>query len=77
MEKYIMESWLERHLREDLLYALKIMSIPLTEEQFSEFKEAFSLFDRIGDGTFTTEELSAVMMSVGKNLPHQYGGRGR
>ena len=45
------------------------MSIPLTEEQFSEFKEAFSLFDRIGDGTFTTEELSTVMMSVGKNLP--------
>eukprot|EP01046_Picozoa_sp_COSAG06_P085091 COSAG06_NODE_31828_length_515_cov_0.692308_1_plen_79_part_10 len=28
-----------------------------TEEQIAEFKEAFSLFDKDGDGTITTKEL--------------------
>ena len=27
----------------------------LTEEQIAEFKEAFSLFDKDGDGTITTK----------------------
>ena len=31
----------------------------LTEEQIAEFKEAFSLFDKDGDGTITTKELGA------------------
>ncbi len=31
----------------------------LTEEQIAEFKEAFSLFDKDGDGTITTKERSA------------------
>jgi Ca2+-binding EF-hand superfamily protein len=31
------------------------MSIPeLTDEQVAEFKEAFALFDKDGDGTFST-----------------------
>ena len=34
---------------------------------FSEFKEAFSLFDKDGDGTITTKELGIVMMSLGQN----------
>ena len=29
----------------------------LSEEQIAEFKEAFSLFDKDGDGTITTKEL--------------------
>jgi len=29
----------------------------LTEEYIAEFKEAFSLFDKDGDGTITTKEL--------------------
>ena len=33
------------------------MAEQLKEEQVSEFKEAFSLFDKDGDGTITTEEL--------------------
>ena len=34
---------------------------------FSEFKEAFSLFDKDGDGTITTVELGTVMRSMGQN----------
>ncbi|KAK2168373.1 hypothetical protein LSH36_17g04049 [Paralvinella palmiformis] len=37
----------------------------LTEEQIAEFKEAFSLFDKDGDGTITTKELGTVMRSLG------------
>ncbi|KAJ8308351.1 hypothetical protein KUTeg_013225 [Tegillarca granosa] len=39
----------------------------LTEEQISEFKEAFSLFDKDGDGTITSKELGIVMRSLGQN----------
>ena len=39
----------------------------LTEEQIAEFKEAFSLFDRDGDGTITVKELGTVMRSLGQN----------
>ena len=39
----------------------------LTEEQRNELKEAFSLFDRDGDGTITLPELKVVMKSMGQN----------
>ena len=39
----------------------------LTDEQIAEFKEAFSLFDRDGDGHITTKELGTVMRSLGQN----------
>uniref|UniRef100_A0A8C5XQH6 EF-hand domain-containing protein n=1 Tax=Microcebus murinus TaxID=30608 RepID=A0A8C5XQH6_MICMU len=39
----------------------------LTEEQIAEFKEAFSLLDKDGDGTITTKELGTVMRSLGQN----------
>ncbi len=39
----------------------------LTEEQIAEFKEAFSLFDRDGDGKITSKELGTVMRSLGQN----------
>jgi len=39
----------------------------LTEEQIAEFKEAFALFDKDGDGTITTKELGTVMRSLGQN----------
>ena len=38
----------------------------LTEEQIAEFKEAFSLFDKDGNGTINTKELGSVMASVGQ-----------
>ncbi|KAG1342689.1 putative Calmodulin [Cocos nucifera] len=43
------------------------MAEQLTEEQIAEFKEAFSLFDKDGDGCITTKELSTVMRSLGQN----------
>ncbi|KAL4237939.1 hypothetical protein ACF0H5_002649 [Mactra antiquata] len=39
----------------------------LTEEQIGEFKEAFSLFDKDGDGRVTSKELGTVMRSLGQN----------
>uniref|UniRef100_A0A8C6FU32 EF-hand calcium-binding domain-containing protein 11 n=1 Tax=Moschus moschiferus TaxID=68415 RepID=A0A8C6FU32_MOSMO len=43
------------------------MADQLTEEQIEEFKEAFSLFDKDGDGTLTTKELGTVMRPLGQN----------
>ncbi|XP_002984541.2 neo-calmodulin [Selaginella moellendorffii] len=37
------------------------------EERNKEFKEAFSLFDKDGDGCITTSELAVVMRSLGQN----------
>jgi len=34
---------------------------------FTEFKEAFGVFDKDGDGTITTKELSTVLRSIGNN----------
>uniref|UniRef100_A0A182FKE1 Uncharacterized protein n=1 Tax=Anopheles albimanus TaxID=7167 RepID=A0A182FKE1_ANOAL len=47
--------------------AVAVTADQLTEEQIAEFKEAFSLFDKDGDGTITTKELGTVMRSLGQN----------
>ncbi|KAG6073510.1 hypothetical protein E4U30_005574 [Claviceps sp. LM220 group G6] len=55
-----------RRIRSSICTSL-IMADSLTEEQVSEFKEAFSLFDKDGDGQITTKELGTVMRSLGQN----------
>lgn len=51
-----------------MLYSfVPLQADQLTEEQIAEFKEAFSLFDKDGDGTITTKELGTVMRSLGQN----------
>ncbi|KAL4237820.1 hypothetical protein ACF0H5_002532 [Mactra antiquata] len=40
----------------------------LTEEQIAEFRLAFSVFDKDGDGTISTNELSNVLKNMGQNL---------
>lgn len=43
------------------------MAENLTDEQIQEFKEAFNLYDKDGDGTITILELGTVMRSLGQN----------
>ena len=47
------------------------MAEQLTEDQIAEFKEAFSLFDKDGDGTITTKELGTVMRSESSSCVYQ------
>ena len=44
-----------------------VMADQLTEAQIAEFKEAFTLFDKDGNGTITTKELGTVMRSLGQD----------
>jgi len=39
----------------------------LSAEQLAEFKEAFCLFDKDGDGRITSQELGIVMQSLGQH----------
>jgi len=39
----------------------------LTDEQIQEFREAFSLFDKDGNGRITIKELGVVMLNLGQN----------
>ena len=42
-------------------------SSQLTVEQVVEFREAFSLFDKDGNGTITTKDLGTLFRSLGQN----------
>lgn len=42
---------------------VKIINAPFN----LDFKEAFALFDKDGDGTITTKELGTVMRNLGQN----------
>lgn len=39
----------------------------LSDQQISDAKEAFGLFDKDGDGYITTAELGTVVRALGKN----------
>jgi len=43
------------------------MSTSLTHDQIAELKEAFSLFDKAGQGTIFTKDLGLVLRSLGHN----------
>jgi calmodulin len=48
-----------------------LQSEQLSEEQIAEFREAFALFDKNGDGSITTQELGTVMSSLGQNASEE------
>jgi Ca2+-binding EF-hand superfamily protein len=50
----------------DTIHALQWPN-SLTEEHVSEFKKAFDLFDKNGDGRIPTKELGTMMRSLGQN----------
>lgn len=39
----------------------------LTPEEIDEFREAFMMFDKDGNGTISTKELGIAMRSLGQN----------
>ncbi|CAM8916665.1 unnamed protein product [Rhodiola kirilowii] len=43
------------------------MADQLSQDQVSEFQEAFTLFDKDNDGRITAKELATVMRSLGQN----------
>lgn len=52
---------------EDLLFLLEDdLAQSLTESQISEYKQAFALFDRDGDGTISLTELEQALSAAGK-----------
>lgn len=42
-------------------------SYTLSDEEVAEFREAFGLFDKNGDGTISSNELGTIMRSLGQN----------
>ena len=75
-ENQIEENWVTRAITDSTVATKTVvkkirqprnMADQLTEEQIAEFREAFSLFDKDGDGTITTKELGTVMRSLGQN----------
>merc|ERR1711997_1236936 len=45
--------------------SIEIMSENLTEQQISEYKEAFALFDKTGDGAIGSDMIGTVIRSLG------------
>ena len=56
---------LSDHLQQSLAYQSKT-TFSDCNPCIAEFREAFSLFDKDGDGTITTQELGIVMKSLGQ-----------
>uniref|UniRef100_A0A1I7U3B3 Calmodulin-like protein n=2 Tax=Caenorhabditis tropicalis TaxID=1561998 RepID=A0A1I7U3B3_9PELO len=49
----------------------KLVISQLTEEEIHEFKEAFLLFDKDGNGTISIKELGVAMRALGQNPTEQ------
>lgn len=47
--------------------------LQLSPEEIDEFREAFMMFDKDGNGTMSTKELGVAMRSLGQNPTEQVG----
>ncbi|XP_037026495.1 calmodulin-A-like isoform X2 [Bradysia coprophila] len=56
----------KKNQQHDLIVTIDLSEYGLSEEEVSEFKEAFMLFDKDEDGTITMAELGVVMRSLGQ-----------
>ena len=43
----------------------------LTEEQIAEFKEAFQIFDKDGNGTISLDEMKNILLKYGSDFTEQ------
>lgn len=50
---------------------MKKRELQLTPEEIDEFREAFMMFDKDGNGTISTKELGIAMRSLGQNPTEQ------
>ncbi|CDY57146.1 BnaC04g53520D [Brassica napus] len=66
-ERRLHESWVFLRGIEESYFRQKSEPEFVDDDQISEFKEAFSLFDKDGDSCITTKELGTVMRSLGHN----------
>ncbi|PFX32329.1 Myosin-2 essential light chain [Stylophora pistillata] len=67
-------TWTRKQPRDNLVALLRILRksfrnamTDLTEEQILEFKDAFSLFDNVGDGKVDKSQVPGLLRSVGLN----------
>ncbi|XP_048732605.1 uncharacterized protein LOC125649266 [Ostrea edulis] len=72
--RFLMTNLGEKYKEEEVIEMIQVADIDkkgkvenLTEEQINDIKEAFKVFDKDGDGTVSTEELGAVMRSMGQD----------
>ena len=49
----------------------KVAGAGLSEEQCAEFKEAFAIFDKDGDGSVSVDELMTIMTMLGERLTRE------
>jgi Ca2+-binding EF-hand superfamily protein len=47
---------------------IEVQSVHLSPDNITEFKDAFSVFDKNGDGTISASELEQVLGSLGQKV---------
>lgn len=53
--------------KQPIVFRKPIPGGKLTQEQIAEFRDTFQMFDKDGDGTINTNELGAVLRSLGQS----------
>jgi len=67
LQSFSFSQWCVKYSRYPIVLSLEFQVDALTEEQIAEFKEAFSLFDKDGDGTASPALLVHLMNNYSIN----------